>query len=144
MANLTKDRATVKTGPSAFKEQLVANALAATVYYIGLLKIIDANGRAADPGAGNAALTGAKAGVVKDRVDNSLGANDALKVELETGVFCFDKSGTSAPTVADIGKVCYGADNHTISMTAADGPPVGRVWAVNAASVDVMLGPLAA
>jgi hypothetical protein len=144
MANLTKDRATTKSAVTAYREQLVANAIGGRVYYIGTLQIIDANGRADNPGAATAALTGAKAGVVKDRYDNSLGANDAIKVELETGVFRFDKSGTSAPTAADVGKVCYGADNHTISMTAADGPPVGRIWQVNSNSVDVTVGPLAA
>lgn len=144
MANLTKDRATTKSAVTAFREQLVANALATRVYYIGLLQIIDANGRADNPGAATAALVGAKAGIVKDRVDNSLGANDALKVELETGVFRLDKSGTSAPVAGDVGKVCYGADNHTISMTAADGPPVGRIWQVNTNSVDVNVGPLSA
>lgn len=144
MANLTKDRATTKSAVTAYREQLVANALAATIYYIGLIKVIDDNGRAADPGAGNAALAGARAGVVKDRVDNSLGANDAAKVELETGVFNFDKDGTNPPTAASVGAVAYASDNHTISIDPADGPPVGRVWAVNAASVDVNVGPLSA
>lgn len=144
MANLTKDRATTKNVLTTLREQLVANALAGRVYYFGLLQIIDANGRADNPGAGNAALAGARAGVVKQYVDNSLGGNDAVKVELETGVFNFDKHGVTPPTNAHIGQAAYASDNHTISITAADGPLVGRIWAVHAASVDVNVGPLSA
>lgn len=141
MANLAQDRATVKTGPAAYQPQLVANALASTKYYIGLIQVIDANQRAANPGAGNAALVGARCGVVKDFVDNSLGANDAAKVELETGVFEFDKHGVNTPGVGDVGKPAYASDNHTISTLNTDGPQCGTFWAINANSVDVAIGP---
>lgn len=144
MANLAKDRATTKNALATLREQLVANAIAGRIYYFGLLQIIDANGRADNPGAGNAALAGARAGVVKQYVDNSAGGNDAVRVELETGVFNFDKHGVNTPTNAHIGLPAYGADNHTISIAPADGPLIGRVWAVHAASVDVNVGPLAA
>lgn len=142
MANLTKDRATTKSAVTAYRGQLVANALAATIYYIGTIQLIDNNGRAKNPAAADNALAGARCGVVKDRVDNSLGANDAVKVELETGVFQFDKHATNQAFI--VGAVCYAADNHTISSLNTDGPPCGRVWQVNAASVDVDFGPLAA
>lgn len=141
MANLTKDRATTANATNVMQPQLVANALAATIYYIGTIQVIDGNGRAVNPGAGNVALAGAKAGVVKDRVDNSLGANDALKVELKTGIHCFDKHGVNTPGPGDAGKLAYASDNHTISTLNTDGPLVGRIWQVNANSVDVNFGP---
>jgi len=142
MANLAKERATTKNALATLREQLVGNALAATKYYAGLIGIIDDNQRVVNPGAGNAALAGARAGVIKLTVDNTLGGNDAVKVELETGVFNFDKHGVNPPLV--VGSIAYASDNHTISRDPADGPAVGRVWAIHAASVDVSFGPLAA
>lgn len=139
MADLTRDRATTKKATTAFRDQNVVNALAATVYYIGLMKAVDANGRGVNPSAAGAALL--VGGVVKDRVDNSLGANDALKVELETGVFNFDLHATHPPVIADLFGPVYAADNHTISNDPADGPLAGTMTALNAASCDVDIDP---
>lgn len=141
MSNLTKDRATTANALNVLREQLVGNAAAATVYYIGTIQVIDDNGRCVNPGAANAALDGMKAGVVKDRVDNSLGANDAAKVELKTGIHNFDKHGVTPPLASSVGDIAYASDNHTISTAALDGPPVGKIWAIHAGSVDVKFGP---
>lgn len=139
MPNMTKDRATVKKAPTANEFQYVANASAARKYYIGTLQAVDANNRAVDPAAGVAALK--CMGVVKEHVDNSLGAADAKKVELEGGEFEFDKHPTNTPTATHIGLPAYASDDHTISITAADGPLVGKITGINANSVDVGVGP---
>ncbi len=138
MANLAKDRNTVKKAPSTYAFQYVANALAATKYYIGLMVCVDASNNAVQ------AITSAHAalkvpGVVKDFVDNSLGATADKKVELESGEFEFDKHATTPPTA--IGQKCYASDNHTVSVTAADGPLVGIAVGINANSIDVGVGP---
>lgn len=88
-------------------------ALASTKYYKGTLIVRDANGRAALPPAATVAGLDA-AGVSVATFDNTLGANDAMNVEVDYGVHGFAFSGT-ALTKASEGKKAYVADNQTLS-----------------------------
>lgn len=139
MANATKDRKYEKKASAIYAAQEVANALAARSYYMGTMQVIDVNGRCDNPSVGNAALR--VGGVVKEAVDNTLGANDAVKIELETGEFKFLKDGTNPPTNADIGKMVFAVDNQTISRSAATGSPAGVLTEVETDGVMVGIGP---
>lgn len=139
MADITKDRMTVKKASATYMEQYVANAKAATIYWIGTMQAVDATNRATNPSAAGAALK--VPGVVKDRVDNSLGANDAKQVEFESGTFEFAKHGVNTPVLANLWAKGYASDNQTISNNAADGPLAGIIVGINANSVDIKIGP---
>lgn len=134
MANLTSERNTVKSSASIYQRQNVLNMPAGAVAYKGLAKAADANQRAVDPGAAG----GPVMGVVKKTVDNSLGAADAIRVELETGEFQFDNAGDIG--VDDVGKPCYFTDNHTVTLVNTNSQG-GIVLEVGAGFVEVGVGP---
>lgn len=138
MSNQTQDVERIKKASATYAPQNVLNCLATTIYYAGALVYADANQRAAKPAAGGAAFK--VMGWLKHRVDNSTGANDARKVELETGEALFLNDGTISAD--DVGKVAYAADDQTASLTAANGPMMGIITEVNSNGVMVGVGPL--
>lgn len=91
------------------------NALAATTYYGGALAMIDSNGRVRV----GATATGMRGiGRVAQFVDNSGGANDAVKVDVDAGTFRYGNSASSDEiTQADIGGDCYIVDDQTVAKT---------------------------
>lgn len=139
MANATVDRATTKWAPVVLKHQRVLNIPAATVIVAGVMKCADANQRAVDPAIANAAAQRVT-GVTKDRYDNTLGAADALKCELQTGVHEFNKHATNPPLISDVGKGGYANDNQTISILSTDGPFAGVIAEVGTDYVAIDIG----
>lgn len=131
MANLTQERNTVQRASVKMLTQNVLNMPAGAIAYKGLMKVSDANQRAVDPVSATLFVMG----VVKKTVDNSLGAADEVRVELETGPMEFDNAGDI--TIADVGKPAYATDNHTVTAVAANGSHAGRILAVNATGVEV-------
>lgn len=111
MAALTADRDTKRRGG----DLLSLKAAAAKKYYAGALVARDDNGRAT-PGAVATTLRGV--GRVTETVDNSAGADDALNVPIEKGIFRWENS-TSADLIAlaDIGNDCYIVDDQTVAKT---------------------------
>lgn len=134
MADLTQERNTVKATASIYQRQNVLNMPAGAVAYKGLMKSTDANQRAVNPGAAGLPVMG----VVKKTVDNSLGAADAIRVELETGEFQFDNAGDIG--VDDVGKTCYAADNQTVTLVNTNSI-CGKILEVGATFVEVGIGP---
>lgn len=139
MANATTDRNTKELGSNVLKEQIVRNALAATIYYSGTMQSDDGTGAARNPAVANAA-TDRVVGVVKEHVDNSGGATADKKVEFITGIFKFAKSGSTPPTAADHQKTVFAVDNQTISRSAAAGVPAGVCIQVDTDGVWVGIG----
>lgn len=135
MANITRDRNTVKIAPTLLAPQYVANAAATTTYYYGTMQAVDANQRAVNPVSATLKVMG----VVKRHVDNSTGAADAKRVELESGEFLFANAGDIG--VDDVGKPAYASDNQTVTLVSANGSLCGIVTGVNADSVQVGVGP---
>lgn len=137
MANLTQERNTVKGSATIMQRQNVLNLGAGAVAYKGLAKAADANQRAVDPGAAATPVMG----VVKHTADNSLGAADALRVELETGEFQFDNAGDIS--VAHVGLPCKFTDNHTVALmgNVTPGSPGAIILEVGAGFVEVGVGP---
>lgn len=138
MSNLTTDRATVKK--AGIQQNLGPYGLpASAVAPAGVLQAIDSNGRLKNPGA----VADLVLGWTEKRYDNSVGANDAVKAELCTGVARWDGHATNPPTNADIGKRAYASDNHTISRLPTDGSLAGIVIFVDATGVWVWTDPTA-
>ena len=111
MVALTESRLTKK------RENLVfARGVAATKkIFEGALVCLSATGFAT-PGA--VATTLKADGRAKTTVDNTAGADGAVKVEVEKGTFQFANSAAGdAITIADIGNDCYVVDDQTVAKT---------------------------
>lgn len=134
MANLAAERNTVKSAAVVYQPQAVLNVGAGAIIWKGLLYAADANQRAVNPGAAGLPVVG----FAKKTVDNTLGANDAVRAEFETGPAQFDNDGTIA--VDDVGKDCYAVDNHTVSLTNTNSL-CGKILEVGAGFVEVGVGP---
>jgi hypothetical protein len=82
----------------------------------GCIVCQDANGRASAPIAAGTAGTPA-AGVASATQDNTSGANDAINIDIEYGVFEFPYTQTAPKP----GATLYVVDNVTLSATQSDG-----------------------
>jgi hypothetical protein len=114
---------------------------AATILYAGTIGCLDAAGWLV-PGA--AAATLVARGRVRERVDNSAGANGDLNGECERGVFRFGNSAAGdLITRAEIGDDCYIVDDTTVAKTNPGGNTrsvAGKIVDVDAQGVWVRLG----
>ena len=104
---------------------LVSIGVAATkILYEGTLCYLDAGGDASDVINTD---VGRFVGIVRQKVDNSGGADGDETVECWTdGTFELTMSSASL-VAADVGKTVYGVDNFSISETGADQPEVGVI-----------------
>jgi len=104
-----------RTTPARAGTTLSLKIAADTVIYEGALVCRDANGRAV-PGSVATTLRGV--GRARATYDNSGGANDALDVEVDLGIFRYGNSAsTDAIATADIGNTCYVVDDETVAKT---------------------------
>lgn len=138
MANVTKDRNTIQKASRIWLAQQVLNATGGLRYYAGTMIAADANARGVKPSGANAALK--VAGVMKLHVDNTSGANDAVKLELMTGEFKFAKSGVNTPTAASVGAIGYAEDDQTIGTLNTAGSYAGIITQVDTDGVWVNVG----
>lgn len=60
-------------------------------------------------------------------VDNSAGADGALDVEVEEGIFKWANSGTDAVVAADVGATVWIEDDQTVSHTTTGKSAAGKV-----------------
>ena len=135
MADLTAERNTQARVSKVNLTQNVLNMPAGAIAYFGLMKAVDANQRAVNPGAAG----GPVMGVVKKTVDNSLGGADAKKVELETGPFRFTNAGDIG--IDDVGKTCYASSNHELTLVNTNSI-AGKILEVHAdGTLDADIGP---
>lgn len=131
MAALTADRNTqMKDG-----ELVSLPVAAAKKIYAGALVAADASGYVT-PGAVAATLT--YLGRAEGLADNSAGANGAINVMVRRKkAFKFANLAGDLVTQADLGKVCYIADDQTVAKTSATSTrsAAGKVIAVDADGV---------
>ena len=93
--------------------------------------------------AGTAAATLKADGMAKETIDNREGADGALRVEIERGVFPFGNSaGADEVTIADIGMIAFVVDDETVARTdgGATRSAAGRIEDVDAVGVWVRFG----
>ena len=128
MAALTKNRKTSERIPA------VRQFEAAAKIYTGALVAVNASGKAV-PAADADGLT------VVGRAENSAVSGEMVTVK--SGCFRYDNaSGGAAITAADVGKIAYVADDHTVAKSAAHGIPAGLIFDVEGKGVWVDIVPV--
>jgi hypothetical protein len=123
----------------SFSMKLAASA----ILYEGGLISVNATGYAKASGttAGDRVVGWSTA-----KADNTGGADGALSAQVQTGALLLDNDGTNPLTQADMGRLCFVKDDHTV-QTAAGGSSViagraeqidasGKIWVV----VDDVIG----
>jgi len=145
MTALAKDRkAPQYDTPDATIPRLVnLPVAAATTIYAGSMCASDAAGNAVPATASTAIKLWGRA---ETQVANT-GAAGAKRIDVRPGVFAFVNSGAGADLIAaaDVGKLCYAADDNVVALTNAGGRPVaGLIFPFdpnNTAAVQVGVGP---
>lgn len=133
MAALIKDRKTARRSGQAFRDPVGAGAK----LYAGGIAVLNATGYAV-PGS---TATGLKArGVAQEQVDNGAGADGALSVDIEPGVYLMENDGSVAR--ADIGNTAYIVDDQTVADNDGTGTrsAAGEIKDVDADGVWVQIG----
>lgn len=142
MSALTGVRLTAQYGIDPIPSRLPAMPLKATTkVWAGALVALTLAGylvpASADP-------TLRVIGVHEETVDNTLGADGAVNANcVRQGAFMFvNSASTDALTVADVGRVCYAADDQTVARTDGNGtrPAAGRVVGLEGTQVIVEVG----
>ena len=111
MAALTSDRTTKRRDGKDMSRAVAA----ATRIFGGSIVCLNATGFAVP---GSTATTLKADGVARNMVDNRDGANGALRVDVDKGVFCFANSAAAdAITAADISADAYIVDDQTVAKT---------------------------
>lgn len=133
MAALTAARDTKRSGEFQRNDNL--GVAAATKIWQGSIVVRNAAGFAA-PATAATGLLGL--GRAEETIDNTAGANGALKIEFTSGTFCF-ANGESITNVS-IGLPAYANDDQTIYTTAGTRSKVGMIRYVTTEGVWVELG----
>lgn len=110
MSALAADRNTpFKKKGNAFRMKVKAS----TTIYDGALVAVTSGTGYAIPAADTASLI--VMGVASSKGDNSAGADGAVEIDVETGVFKFD---VSSVTIANVGQNATMVDDHTVGVAA--------------------------
>jgi len=110
----------------------------AVTIFAGALVCLNAAGNAVP---GSTALNLTARGVAKRRADNAAGADGAVSVESEKGVFHFMNDGGDPIDRADIGGTAYIVDDQTVAATDGTGTrsAAGTIEDVDATGVWVRI-----
>jgi hypothetical protein len=136
MAALSADRNTVRRDGDLNSRPVKGGVL----IYAGALVCLDTAGRAVPGSAANPVTADGRANF---RVDNTLGADGALNVETQAGIFRWDNSaGGDLITAANIGAPAYVVDDHTVALTSngAARSVAGKIMDVDSVGVWVATG----
>lgn len=122
MTAMIQERNTTRREGDKFTFPVAATALVFT----GAMVAVNASGLA-EPGKTATGLQGV--GVAQETVDNQAGADGERSVTVRRGCFLMKMLGGDPVTRADVGKVCYIADDQTIAKTNGTGTrsPAGIV-----------------
>ena len=119
MANLSGPRVTDQLGENAKIQQLVLPVAANAVIYAGAQVDLNASGYAV-PAATN--TTGRAMGRAEQSIDNTGGADGALKIIVRRGAFKWGNSASGdAIDNTKIGLDAYVVDDHTVALTDNSG-----------------------
>lgn len=140
MPALAASRNTNKMGIYSVPDVMDLGVKAATICYQGGIAVNDAG--VAAPGR---VATGLVAlGVFLQTYNNSAGAANGIRAEIETGVFKLANSASADLIIAaDVGKTCFIVDDQQVAKTDGTGTRslAGRVIRVDADGVFVGIGP---
>jgi len=142
MTALSANRATKQFSAETVPAYLPSGGVAAsTTIYAGSIACIDSAGRYTKASADPALRV---VGLFEESYDNGSGAAGAVTAyKIRRGAFCLaNSSSTDALTAADIGRLCYAADDQTVARTSGAGtrPVAGRVLGLEGTEVIVELG----
>lgn len=126
MANLTNGR---DTRAKQILRSVDIPVKASTVIMDGsIVCVVGGYAAPAADGAGNLVM-----GIADWKVDNSAGANGDKHVRVRQGDFHLDNAASGTIAQADVGKLCYPTDDHTVSKTAgANGTAAGKILEIDA------------
>jgi hypothetical protein len=115
-------KATLQIGDDGLPELISVRVKASTIIYKGALVALSAGYLVpASAAAGLRCI-----GRADESVDNSAGADGALRCQVRPGVFLFDNATAgNAIAAAQVGTSCYVVDDHTVSKTP--GPAIAGV-----------------
>lgn len=132
MTALAADRTT----PKRIAQRLSLPVAASSLIYAGALVCVNSSGFAVK---GSTSTTLKAAGVAQQRVDNSAGADGALRIEVDrAGAHLFANSAAGdAITLADLGASVYIVDDQTVAKTSGSSSRsiAGKVVDVDASGV---------
>lgn len=134
--SLTAPRDTKRRDGDIYHRDVAANA----VIHAGALVCLNAAGFLVP---GSTALNLKADGMARESVDNTGGANGAVKCRVEPGVYRYANStGADAITRADIGNDCFIVDDEQVARTNGTNTRsiAGRIRDVDAQGVWVRLG----
>lgn len=109
---LSRERNTLSIGDGLIREVGLKTNVK---IYAGALVVLDAGVAA----PGRTATTLVAIGRAEQTVDNTGGADNALKVRVRRGVFAFKNKADDLVVAADVGKDCYIVDDETVAKTSA-------------------------
>lgn len=129
---LSRERNTIQLGDGLIRE---IGVKANTVIYAGALVVNDAGVAA----PGRTATTLVALGRAEQTVNNTGGADNAVRVRVRRGVFGFKNKADDAIVAADIGKDCYLVDDETVAKTSAANTRsvAGKVFAIDGDTIFV-------
>lgn len=134
------------SSPDATTRRLSVPVAAATTIYMGALvaTLIGGSGYATNATADNTyRVIGVAASNATNTTAAGYGSDGDISVDVERGVFPFtNSSSTDALSAADVGELCYVADNDTVARTSNGGlrPVAGYVSRIESGKVWVEIG----
>lgn len=136
MTAQTADRLVPHRAGHQFSDPVAAGK----IIYAGSMYALDANGNAVPAGT---AGSGVARAVCQTQADNTAGADAAINVNGEAGVYPFANSATTDLIArTDIGNTCYIVDDNTVAKTDNSGArkAAGVIVDVDANGVWVRIG----
>lgn len=111
---------------------------ASTKIYHGGMVALNASGYLV-PGSNTAGL--AVVGVAEETVDNTSGADGALRCKVSTGMYKFENSGTKAVEQGDAGRPIFVEDDQTVADETTKGIVAGLLVEVETDGVTLLIFP---
>lgn len=133
---LAADRSTVRMGETPFPLSPISyKQKGSTTIYKG--SIVALNAGYAAPGASAASLI--CVGMAVEKSANA-GADGAVEVKVEEGIFKFKNHGTNTVVAANVGSIAYIEDDETVGNLATSKSAAGKIVRLDSDGVWVKMG----
>lgn len=134
---VTAARNTKRLGETPFPESPLSYKVKGTTKVLkGTIVVLDAG--YAKGGAAASSLI--SVGVAAKTVDNTAGADGALEVPVQEGIFKLKNSGTNTIVAANVGGIAYVEDNETVGNVATSMSAAGKIHRLDSDGVWVKMG----
>jgi hypothetical protein len=137
MAAITIERNTARGAESAFPSGPLPYKMKGGVKILkGTIVVLDAG--FAKHGVAAASLI--VVGKAAETVDNTAGADGALEIQVEEGIFKFGNHGVNTVVAANVGSDCYIEDNQTVGNLITGKSRAGKIMRLESSGVYVKIG----